>query len=274
MNSSFLELLREEVTRVLRRPGRDRGRHGPAAGGVPPGAPAAHPVRREDDRPRPGRAVGHRALPDAGGPVPGDRRPRPGHGAVPGPAARRDAQALLAREAAGHPPAPLRRLGEDPLPVPPAVLGGGRRASAAGARSPTSRSAPSTTRTTAARPAAASCWRATRGRRTPSAGARSRRPTASPRRSRTSPPSTRRSTQEFEVGVSYMWHHDEFAGGAFALFDPGQQTRLYEAIVAAGGADPLRRRARLAAPTPGSRARSSPASAPRSRSTWTGSGPD
>ncbi len=38
-------------------------------------------------------------------------------------------------------------------------------------------------------------------------------------------------TREFEVGASYMWHHDEFAGGAFALFDPGQQTRLYEAIV-------------------------------------------
>jgi monoamine oxidase len=42
-------------------------------------------------------------------------------------------------------------------------------------------------------------------------------------------------TQEFEVGTSYMWHHDEFAGGAFALFDPGQQTRLYEAIVAPEG---------------------------------------
>jgi len=42
-------------------------------------------------------------------------------------------------------------------------------------------------------------------------------------------------TQEFETGVSYMWHHDEFAGGAFALFDPGQQTRLYEAIVAPEG---------------------------------------
>jgi monoamine oxidase len=42
-------------------------------------------------------------------------------------------------------------------------------------------------------------------------------------------------TQEFEVGASYMWHHDEFAGGAFALFDPGQQTRLYEAIVAPEG---------------------------------------
>jgi monoamine oxidase len=42
-------------------------------------------------------------------------------------------------------------------------------------------------------------------------------------------------TQEFEVGTSYMWHHDEFAGGAFALFDPGQQTRLHEAIVASEG---------------------------------------
>jgi monoamine oxidase len=42
-------------------------------------------------------------------------------------------------------------------------------------------------------------------------------------------------TQEFEIGTSYMWHHDEFAGGAFALFDPGQQTRLYEAIIAPEG---------------------------------------
>jgi monoamine oxidase len=36
---------------------------------------------------------------------------------------------------------------------------------------------------------------------------------------------------EFEVGVSKMWHDDEFAGGAFALFDPGQQTLLHQAIV-------------------------------------------
>ncbi|GAP10832.1 monoamine oxidase [Bellilinea caldifistulae] len=35
---------------------------------------------------------------------------------------------------------------------------------------------------------------------------------------------------EFEVGDSYMWHDDEFAGGAFALFDPGQQTLLYDHI--------------------------------------------
>jgi monoamine oxidase len=40
---------------------------------------------------------------------------------------------------------------------------------------------------------------------------------------------------EYEVGASYMWHHDEFAGGAFALFDPGQQSRLYESIVAPEG---------------------------------------
>jgi monoamine oxidase len=42
-------------------------------------------------------------------------------------------------------------------------------------------------------------------------------------------------TTEFEVGASHMWHDDEFAGGAFALFDPGQQTLLQPAIVAPEG---------------------------------------
>jgi monoamine oxidase len=42
-------------------------------------------------------------------------------------------------------------------------------------------------------------------------------------------------SREFEVGASKMWHDDEFAGGAFALFDPGQQTLLQEAIVAPEG---------------------------------------
>ena len=37
--------------------------------------------------------------------------------------------------------------------------------------------------------------------------------------------------EEFEVGVSKMWHDDEFAGGAFALFDPGQQTLLHAHII-------------------------------------------
>jgi monoamine oxidase len=37
--------------------------------------------------------------------------------------------------------------------------------------------------------------------------------------------------KEYEVGASWMWHDDEFAGGAFALFDPGQQTLLHEEII-------------------------------------------
>jgi monoamine oxidase len=41
--------------------------------------------------------------------------------------------------------------------------------------------------------------------------------------------------EEYEVGASKMWHDDEFAGGAFALFDPGQQTLLFEAICAPEG---------------------------------------
>jgi len=42
-------------------------------------------------------------------------------------------------------------------------------------------------------------------------------------------------TEEFEVGTSKMWHDDEFAGGAFALFDPGQQSLLHEHIMAPEG---------------------------------------
>ncbi|HZY44590.1 MAG TPA: FAD-dependent oxidoreductase, partial [Anaerolineae bacterium] len=41
--------------------------------------------------------------------------------------------------------------------------------------------------------------------------------------------------EEFEVGASKMWHDDEFAGGAFALFDPGQQTLLYNEIISPEG---------------------------------------
>ena len=40
---------------------------------------------------------------------------------------------------------------------------------------------------------------------------------------------------EYEVGASKMWHDDEYAGGAFALFDPGQQTLLFDAIVVPEG---------------------------------------
>ena len=37
--------------------------------------------------------------------------------------------------------------------------------------------------------------------------------------------------KEFEVGFSHIWHDDEFAGGAFALFEPEQQTLLHESII-------------------------------------------
>jgi monoamine oxidase len=38
-----------------------------------------------------------------------------------------------------------------------------------------------------------------------------------------------------EGGASQMWHDDQFAGGAFALFDPGQQSLLHEHIIAPEG---------------------------------------
>jgi monoamine oxidase len=41
--------------------------------------------------------------------------------------------------------------------------------------------------------------------------------------------------REYEVGASKMWHDDPNAGGAFALFEPGQQTLLHEHIVAPEG---------------------------------------
>ena len=40
---------------------------------------------------------------------------------------------------------------------------------------------------------------------------------------------------EFEVGASKMWHDDEFAGGAFVLFDPGQESLLHQHIIAPEG---------------------------------------
>jgi monoamine oxidase len=41
--------------------------------------------------------------------------------------------------------------------------------------------------------------------------------------------------REYECGASKMWHDDEFAGGAFALFDPEQQSLLYQDIIAPQG---------------------------------------
>ena len=45
----------------------------------------------------------------------------------------------------------------------------------------------------------------------------------------------RQVTSEYEIGVSKIWSEDKYAGGAFAFFQPGQQARLYESIVAPEG---------------------------------------
>jgi monoamine oxidase len=42
-------------------------------------------------------------------------------------------------------------------------------------------------------------------------------------------------SDEFEVGLDKVWDEDEFAGGAFALFNPGQQALLYRDIIAPEG---------------------------------------
>lgn len=42
-------------------------------------------------------------------------------------------------------------------------------------------------------------------------------------------------TEVFEVGASWMWHDDPYAGGAFALFEPSQQGLLHDAIIAPEG---------------------------------------
>jgi monoamine oxidase len=42
-------------------------------------------------------------------------------------------------------------------------------------------------------------------------------------------------TTEFTVGVCKVWGEDKYAGGAFALFEPGQQARLYSHIIAPEG---------------------------------------
>jgi monoamine oxidase len=40
---------------------------------------------------------------------------------------------------------------------------------------------------------------------------------------------------ECEGGASVMWQDDPYAGGAFALFEPGQETRLFDSIIAPEG---------------------------------------
>jgi monoamine oxidase len=41
--------------------------------------------------------------------------------------------------------------------------------------------------------------------------------------------------REIEVSASHAWQNDEYAGGAFALFDPGDQARVHDALVQPDG---------------------------------------
>ena len=127
MNSSFLELLREELgsfytdlvyldggTDTLPRAFLPDCRHASAS------ARRCVAIDQSDDR-------CHALLPERREPVARESRLRHDHRAVPGAAPRGGAHAVLASQAARHPPAPLRRVGEDVPPVPAAVLGGRRR---------------------------------------------------------------------------------------------------------------------------------------------------
>jgi len=42
-------------------------------------------------------------------------------------------------------------------------------------------------------------------------------------------------TEAFETGTSKVWGEDKFAGGAFAIFEPGQQAMLYAHMIAPEG---------------------------------------
>lgn len=39
-----------------------------------------------------------------------------------------------------------------------------------------------------------------------------------------------RANEYFEVGATHVWHNDPFSGGAYTVFQPGQQQRLHHAI--------------------------------------------
>ncbi len=113
--------------RLLHRPRLHRRRHRPAPGRVPARARAAPALRRQDGGDRPVRRHGVRPLPQRRQPVHGGSRLRGDDGTVPGAAPRRGAHPVLTCEAARHPPAPLRRVGQGVPAVPAPVLGDRRR---------------------------------------------------------------------------------------------------------------------------------------------------
>ncbi len=175
--------------------------------------------------------------------------------------------ALLARQAARHPPAQLPRVDQDPVPGPRPLLGGGgrhrRRRDRHGPADPPHElpdAGPG-------RPRAACCCAATPGARTRSSGARWTRRRGSRRRSTTSPAIHPRIRDEFEVRrlarlvqrpVGARRVRAVRAGAADGA--PGR----HRAARRAGSTSPA---STARCTTPGSRGRSNRGSAPRRRST-------
>ena len=142
--------------RLLHRPRLPRRRHRHAPARVPARARAAHPLRREDGRDR---AVATTASPSTAATRPDGSRSTATTRSSPCRsrccATSRCSQPFSRAQAARHPPAPLRRVGEGVPAVPAALLGGRRRHRRRRHASPTSRCATCTTPTTGATRAAA-----------------------------------------------------------------------------------------------------------------------
>ncbi len=139
--------------------------------------------------------------------------------------------AVLARQAAGDPPAQLPRLDQGPVPGPQPVLGGRTTASSAAAtvtdlpirRMNYPTPDPTTTRGVLL---ASYTW----GQDALQWGAmdeETRLEEALDDVARIHP----RIREEYEVGASHAWYADRWARGAFAMFAPEQQTDLQADIV-------------------------------------------
>ena len=220
----------------------DRRRHGPAASGVLRAAQAVRPLRRRGDGDRAEPRLGDGALQGRRRPFQRPRRLRDLRHPVQRPARHRDPQhAVLAREAEGDPRAQLQRVDQDPLPDAAPLLGaedgivGGTTVTDLPIRRICypSFSDPDDERGTLL---ASYTW-GQDALRWGAMDAETMIEQALEDVAQVHPSIT----TEFEVGAVQDWYGDPWARGAFALFEPEQQTRLQAAIVAARGPHPLRR---------------------------------
>ena len=247
MNSSFLELLREELGELLHRPRLRRRRHRPAAARLPARARAVHPLRRQDGGDRPDRRRGRSCT--AATPATGSRSnadyavmtvpfPVLRHVEVLTPFSRAKQRAIRQLHYDASAKVFLqfrRRFWED-----------GRRHRRRRHRHRPRGAQRVLPRPRARRPDAACCSPATRGARTRSAGDRCHRTIASCRRSRTSPGSIRRRSTSSRSARRRCGTTTSSPAAPSRCSIPSSRPCSTSAIVAARGPHPLRRRARVA----------------------------